>query len=196
MTLGRLIAGLIGFIIFIVILVMLFGGGGKKPGAPVNPIKPLADYAATDATTSFTVDGIVNGDEMHRAIRITVSASQRQLDVLQGYNPSVIQSNTFVNNQEAYTVFLKSIRNSGFLAKNNKSRAPADPAGQCPLGFRYILNLNQDGDDLSNLWASSCGSAVGNAAGVLSTIQTLFQDQIPSYSTLTSQVNLSATTAQ
>jgi hypothetical protein len=196
MYFGRLLAGFIGLITLIIILVVLFGHGGKKPVAPINPIKPLADYAQTDATTSFTVDGIVNGDEMHRAIRITVSASQRQLDVLQGYNPSVIQSNTFINNQEAYTVFLKSIRNSGFLAKNSKSKAPADPAGQCPLGFRYILNLNQDGDDLSNLWVSSCGSAVGNAVGALPTIQTLFQDQIPNYETLTDQVNLSATTAQ
>jgi hypothetical protein len=195
MTLGRLIFGLVGFIIFIVILVALFGGGGKKP-APLNQLKPLADYAETDATTSFTVDGIVNGDEMHRSIRITISSNQREVDVLQGYNPQVILSKTFVNNQEAYTVFLKSIGNSGFLAKNKKSRAPADPAGQCPLGFRYIFNLNQDGDDLSNLWTSSCGTAVGNWGGGLTTVQTLFQDQIPDYETLTGQVNLSATTTQ
>lgn len=196
MYFGRILAGIVGFIIFIVILVMLFGGGGKKPTTPVNVIKPLGDYADTTALVSFTVDGIVNGDEMHRSIRITVDANQRQLDVLQGYNPQVITSKTFVNNQEAYRVFLKSIGNSGFVAKDKKSKAPADPAGLCPLGFRYILNLNQDGDDLSNLWTSSCGKAVGNSAGALTTIQALFQDQIPSYSTLTSQVNLSATSSQ
>jgi hypothetical protein len=194
MYFGRILAGIVGLIIFIIILVMLFGGG-KKPVAPVNVIKPLGDYADTTAEVSFTVDGIVNGDEMHRAIRITVDANQRQLDVLQGYNPQVIQSKTFVNNQEAYRVFLKSIANSGFVAKNKK-KVPADPAGLCPLGFRYILDLNQDGDDLSRLWTSSCGTAVGNSGGALTTIQTLFQDQIPSYSTLTGRVNLSATTAE
>ena len=195
MYFGRILAGIVGLIIFIVIIVMLFSGGGKKPVTPVNTLKPLGDYADTTALVSFTVDGIVNGDEMHRAIRITVDANQRQLDVLQGYNPQVITSKTFVNNQEAYRVFLKAIGNSGFVAKNKKSKAPADPAGLCPLGFRYILDLNQDGDDLSRLWTSSCGTAIGNSAGALTTIQTLFQDQIPSYSTLTNRVNLSATTA-
>src|SRR6266446_949532 len=193
MYFGRILAGFVGFIIFIVILVALFGHGGKKP-APVNQLKPLGDYAQTDATVSFTTDGIVNADELHRAIRITVSANQMELDVTQGYNPQVIQSKTFVNNQEAFTVFLKAIANSGFVAKSKKSKAPANPAGQCPLGFRYILNLNQDGDDLSNLWASSCGTAVGNSAGLITTIQTLFQDQIPNYQTLIGQVNMSATT--
>lgn len=196
MYLGRLIAIILGFIAFIVILVMIFGGDDKKPATPVNPLKPIADYAETDATVSFTVDGTVNGDEMHRAIRITISTNQRQLDVLQGYNPQVITSKTFINNQEAYTVFLKSIGNSGFLLKNTKSKAPADERGQCPLGFRYILDLSQDGEDLSRTWSSTCGTAVGNSGAAIATIQQLFQRQIPNYNTLVNQVNLSATTAQ
>ncbi|MBX4197249.1 hypothetical protein KW801_01685 [Candidatus Saccharibacteria bacterium] len=195
MYLGRLIAGFVGFIIFIIILVMLFGHGGKKP-APLNPIKPLAEYAQTDATVTFTSDGIVNGDELHRAIRITISANQRQLDVLQGYNPQVIQSKTFINNQEAYTVFLKAIARSGFVAKLKNSKAPADERGVCPLGFRYILTLNDGSDDISRLWASTCGSKVGTSGGAITTLHSLFQAQIPNYQTLTSQVNLSATREQ
>src|SRR4051794_35414783 len=114
MTPGRLIATLVGFFLFIIIVLILFGHGGKKTPTPINPVKPLPDYAETTATVSFTTDGIVNGDEMHRAIRITVSANQRQLDVLQGYNPQVIGSKTFVNNQEAYSVFLKALSHYGF----------------------------------------------------------------------------------
>lgn len=195
MYLGRLIAGFIGFIIFIVILVMLIGHGGKKP-APLNPIKPLGDYAETNATVTFTTDGIVNADELHRSIRITVSANQMQLDVLQGYNPRVIQSKTFVNNQESFTVFLKAIANSGFVAKLKNTKAPADERGQCPLGLRYIMTLNDGSDDISRLWASSCGAKVGTSGGAITTLQTLFQDQIPNYETLTEQFNLSATTEQ
>jgi len=193
MYFGRLLAIFTGFIIFIVLLVVLLGHGGKKP-APLNPIKPLGDYAQTSATVSFTADGIVNGDEMHRAIRITVGANRRQLDVLQGYNPQVILSQSFANNQEAYTVFLKAIANNGFVAKLKNSKAPTDERGQCALGFRYILDLNDGTDDLSRLWASTCGTAVGNSGGAITTLQTLFQDQVPSYSTLTENVNLSATT--
>jgi hypothetical protein len=196
MYVWRIILGFIGFIIFMVILVNLFVGGNKP--APVNTVqvKPLPEYAATDATVSFTTDGIINGDEMHRAIRITISSNQRTLDVLQGYNPTVIQSKSFVNNQEAYDVFLRAINNSGYLVKTKNSKAVSDERGLCPLGFRYILDLNQDGDDLSRLWASSCGSKVGNSAANIPTISQLFEDQIPNYSSLVSQVNLSATTGQ
>jgi hypothetical protein len=150
-------------------------------------------YAETDASVSFTTDGIVNGDEMHRSIRITISSNQREVDVLQGYNPQVIQSKTFINNQEAYEVFLKSINHYGFLAKSKNTKIPTSPSGQCPLGFRYILDLNQDGDDLSQTWASSCGKSVGNSLASVSTVRQLFENQIPSYDSLVGGVSLTAT---
>lgn len=185
---------IIGFLVFIIIMISLFTGGGKKATPSTVPVvKPLAEYASTDATVSLTTDGIVNGDELHRAIRITVSANQREVDVLQGYNPQVITSKTFINNQEAFTVFLRAIANAGFTLKIKNSKAPADPSGQCALGFRYIYDLNQDDNDLSRLWTSSCGSAAGTSGGATSTLMTLFQDQIPAYGTITNQVNLSAT---
>jgi len=196
MSFGRIILYLVGFIIFLVILLKLFTGGHKPAPTTGVQVKPLPEYAATDATVSFTTDGIVNGDELHRSIRITISSNQRTLDVLQGYNPSVIQSKSFVNNQEAYDVFLRAIANSGFLVKTKNSKAPTDERGLCPLGFRYILDLNQDGDDLSRLWASSCGSKVGNSAAAIPTVSQLFEDQIPNYENLVGQVNLSATAEQ
>ncbi|HVS79178.1 MAG TPA: hypothetical protein VHD84_02735 [Candidatus Saccharimonadales bacterium] len=192
MTPGRLLAIFTGFVLFIIILVVLLTGG-KKP-AIGNTVQPLPDYAGTDATVSFTVDGLVNADELHRQIRITVSNSQMEMDVLQGYNPRVIKSKSFVNNQEAYTVFLKSINNYGFLSKLKGTKEPDSEEGQCPLGFRYILDLNQDGVDLSRTWASTCGSKVGTSGALIDTIQTLFQDQIPNYQQLTENVNLQATT--
>lgn len=193
MYFGRIILIIVGFIIFIAILINLFTGGSKPAPTNTVQVKPLPEYASTDATVSFTTDGIVNGDELHRAIRITISSNQRTMDVLQGYNPTVIQSKSFINNQEAYDVFLRAINGSGFLVKTKDSKAVSDERGLCPLGFRYILDLNQDGDDLSRLWASSCGSKVGNSAAAIPTVSQLFQDQIPDYDNLVGQVNLSAT---
>lgn len=194
MYFGRLLAGFVGVIVFIIILLMLFGHGGKKP-VPGSSLNPLPDYAGTNATVSFTTDGSVNADELHRSIRITVSSSQMTLDVLQGYNPRVIQSKSFSNNQEAYTVFLKSINNAGFLARYKTPKVPDDERGQCSLGFRYILTLNQDGNDLSRTWGSTCGKKIGTSTAAITTIQTLFQSQIPNYSELVSQVNLSSSSA-
>jgi hypothetical protein len=195
MWFGRLLAFFIGSIIFIVILVTIFGHGGKKP-APGPQLNPLPAYAGTNAAVSFAEDGIVNADQLHRSIRITVSNSQVTLDVLKGYNPQVIQSNSFENNQEAYTVFLKAINNAGFLAKTKNAKIPDDETGQCALGSRFILDLSQDGGDISRTWASSCGTKTGTSTGAVSTIQALFEDQVPDYQTLISTVNLSATTAQ
>lgn len=193
MYFGRLLAAFAGLVLFIVLMVILFGHGGKKP--PAGPqLMPLPEYAGTNATVSFTVDGIVNADELHRSIRITISNSQMELDVLQGFNPRVIQSKTFENNQQAYTVFLKSINNYGFLNKLKSSKYSDDEQGVCPLGFRYIFDLNQDGADLSRTWSTSCGTKVGTSGAALGSIQTLFQDQIPNYSTLTENVDLQATT--
>lgn len=195
MWFGRLLAFFIGVIIFIVILVALLGHGGKK--APTGPqLQPLPDYAGTNASVSFTEDGLVNADSLHRSIRITVSNSQVTLDILKGYNPQVIQSQSFENNQEAYSVFLKSINNYGFLIKNKNPKVPDDERGLCPLGFRFVLALSQDGNDLSRTWASTCGASVGTSKASVGTIQTLFEGQVPGYSELISSVNLSATSEQ
>ena len=184
----------VGIIIFIVILVAIFGHGGRKPAS--TQVTALPDYAGTNATVSFTQDGIVNADSLHRSIRITVSTNQVTLDVLKGYNPQVIQSNSFENNQEAYTVFLKAINNAGFLAKTKNTKIPDDETGQCALGNRFILALDQDGTDISRTWASTCGSKVGTSTGAVQTLQTLFEYQVPNYQTLIDTVNLSATTDQ
>jgi hypothetical protein len=189
MTFGRLIAIFAGIIAFILILVVIFGRGKPAPTGPT--IQPLPDYSSTDATVSFTTDGIVNADQLHRQIRITISNTTSTVDVLQGYNGQVIMSKSFVNNQEAYLVFLKSLNYSGFLAKNKK-KISSDERGFCPLGFRYVFDLNGDEGDLSRLWTSSC--AIGNWGGNLATVQALFQNQIPDYAILVQDVNLQATT--
>jgi hypothetical protein len=189
MTFGRLIAIFAGIIAFILILVIIFGHGKPAPTGPT--LQPLPEYASSDATVSFTTDGIINGDEMHRQIRITVSNTQRTLDVLQGYNGQVIMSKNFENNQEAYLVFLKAINYSGFVAKNKK-KVGSDERGVCALGYRYVFDLDGDEGDLSRLWTTSCG--IGNWGGSLATVQALFKDQIPNYASLTEDVNLQATT--
>jgi hypothetical protein len=186
------------FIIFIIIsfvflflVVRIFGGHPKEqpnptpaPTAPV--VKPLPEYADTYAEVSYMTDGHINGDDKHRAIKITVDQFQRKLNILGGYNYNVIEEHTFPNNQQAYEVFLKAINNEGFTLKRSKSSAPKSETGQCPLGTRTILELNDSGDSLSRLWTSSCGLTSGTFAGHASAVQQLFQAQITDYNKLIS----------
>ena len=194
---GRIVLGLVGLILLIVIIVKLFGGHSHKatpPPANKPTVMTLPDYATTDAAVSLTTDGIVNGDDLHRAIRVIVNSTTRELDIYQGYSSHVLTFQTFGNTLEAYTVFLKALNNRGFLTKTMATKSPANEQGQCPLGFRYILDLNQDNSDISRTWSSTCDT--GTAGGDVASILELFQDQIPNYSTLTEQVNLSATSTQ
>jgi hypothetical protein len=190
---GRAFAWFLGFVLFIVLLVVLLTRGHKPPAQPMH-VMTLPEYANTTATVSMTTDGIVNGDDMHRQIRVTIAQDRRVLEVIQGYSGRVIDSHTFYNTHDAFSVFLKSINNTGFTAKQKKSRAPASETGQCPLGFRYVFDLNNEGEDVTRLWTTSCGTNTGNWGGSLESVQTLFDDQIPNYSTLVGNVNLEATT--
>lgn len=188
---GRLAAALvvIGLLIFGVSLIT--GGGKKTPSTSVQVQKSLTDYASTDATVSLKIKGIINGDELHREILITVGRDLRSLNIIQGYQGTVIKNQNYYNNQPAYDEFLHAINRANF-SKQRKSSAPKSDSGVCPLGNRYVFTLSQGGRDISSLWSATC-SGVGTSAANSQTLLTLFQNQIPDYAKLTRDVSLSTT---
>lgn len=181
-----------GVVILLLILgvIWLFGGnnGGKTSKTPHSQIQPLPNYAGTDAQVSMTIDGPITGDDTHRAIKITVSQNERDLDIIQGYSGYVIKHQQFYNTQNAYSVFLKAINIGGFLEQRKDTSASLDDSGQCPLGERFVFELNNSGSKLSSLWTSNCSTAVGNFGGDSGLVQTLFQNQITNYQALTQNV--------
>jgi hypothetical protein len=179
------------FVLFLFIfgLSKLFGGKPKPAPSPTPPapvVKSLPEYSDTYAEVSFTTDGHINGDDKHRAIKITVDKFQRKVDILGGYDYNVIEEHTQPNTETAYNVFLTALNNEGFTLKRAKSKSPASEKGQCPLGTRKIYELNDSGDSLSRLWSSSCGLTVGTFGGSSGAVQTLFQDQITDYNKIIS----------
>jgi hypothetical protein len=190
----RFIFGFIGvFLLILIGLILILGGGGKKKTTnPTNTpvVMPLPDYAPTDAYVTMTMDGRVNGDDIHRAIKITVSRDQRVLDIIQGYSGHVIDSHSFANNEEAYNVFLHALNNSGFTAKRKGANLTADFTGICPTGTRTIFSLNQSVDVLIQRWTTNCDNTPGTLGTDASPLIDLFQAQITGYSDLTSNVEL------
>jgi hypothetical protein len=186
---------MISFILFLIIFSIFKIFGGKptpapNPAPPAPVVKTLPQYADSYAEVSYTVDGHINGDDQHRAIKITVDQFQRKLDILGGYSYNIIQENTLPNNQAAYEVFLTAINNEGFTLKRKNTTSPSSEKGQCPLGFRRIYELNDSGDSLSRLWGSSCGTTVGTFGGSSSAIEVLFQNQITDYNKLIDEANV------
>jgi hypothetical protein len=191
----RYIFAIIGvFLLILIGLILIFGGNGKKktPNTGTNApvVMDLPDYAPTDAYVTMTIDGRVNGDDIHRAIKVTVSRDQRVLDIIQGYSGHVIDSHSFGNNEAAYNVFLHALKNSGFMAKRKGANLSADFTGVCPTGTRTTFALNQSVDVLSQRWTTSCDGIPGTLGSDAGVLIDLFQAQITDYGNLTSEVSL------
>lgn len=181
--------GIIALLVAIMLVALgfiLFRGSGPKQ--PLPKPKLLPEYASTDASVRFTYDGIINGENSHRAIRITVNRNQRVLEVLQGYNGNVIQSNVESNTQAGYSVFLHALANAGFSKTRKTSNTNVE--GACPLGNRFIYELLDTNDDADAMtWSTTCGST-GTFGGNRVNIQTLFQRQITDYDRQIAQVRI------
>jgi len=192
------------FLVFIALIlfgIVIFGGNsGSKSNkstssSSVQAPKALPDYADTGAIVRLTTDGPINGDDIHRQIQLTVSSTTRTLDIIQGYQGTVIQTESFANNEPAYSAFLNALYKSGYTlkltSKQNKFASDSDQ-GSCPLGDRYYYQLmNTDNNADQSLWSSSCGKTVpGNFGGAGPLVQQLFQVQFGNYNVFTQNVGI------
>ncbi len=175
----RILAILIGLgliILTIVLIVRGFSGGGSS-NAPESQ-KDLSSYATTSASVSVTSDGPVVADQDYRSTVIKVSNTDVTIDVIQGYQGNVIQHQTFANNVNSYTVFLKSLQGLGFT-KGDSDPAKGDGVGVCPTGHRYIYQLSGAGEDSFSFWSVSCSGGAGTFKGSAAQVRSLFERQVP-----------------
>ncbi len=174
-------------LVIFLMLALIFRGDNKQQTQGNKEIVQLVDYAKKDSKVSLTTYGKLVGDQDRRAVRVTVSPSERRIEILSGYDESIISSETYANTQDAYANFLSALGRLGF-DKARKS-AIADPRSVCPTGNRYTYDLSEGGKTKSNLWASSCDKN-GTFAGNGSTVRSLFALQIPEYNKQVQPVRL------
>ncbi len=173
--------------VLIILGLIVFWPSHKGPASRQTQ-KTLADYASTSAEVQLTIDGTVNGDDLHRQIRMTIDRGSREIDIIKGYQGTVIQSKKYSNNEDGFRVFLKSLSNGGFRLK--RQTKVTDEEGVCPQGFRYIFQLKNSGDKNtdSRLWSSDCGG--GTFGGQSALIVDLFKAQITGYDEIAGPVEL------
>lgn len=181
----------IGAISTILLLVLVFvfvvNRGDDQSSTNAPKILKLVDYAERDSSVSLHTDGRLVGEEDRRSIRVTVSANERRLEILSGYNGAVINSQSFPNTQEAYKAFLSGLSGQGFM--NAKKTDVTDPQSVCTNGRHYYFTVLESGEKKSDLWSVSCDKT-GTFNGSTKTVRDLFQRQIPEYDQLVQGVKL------
>lgn len=170
--------GVVIVVLFLIFIFVLNRGDNSQPVNNKPKVVQLTDYSDTSSEVSLITIGKLVGDDEHRSILITVSASERRLEILSGYERQLISSQSFPNNQAAYEAFLSAIAGQGFIS--SKATNISDNRSICPTGQRYEYLVTENGQEKSNLWSVSCDKS-GNFNGRASSIRQLFQRQIPEY---------------
>ena len=189
----------IGLIIILIVLLLSGGGGGNNKNnntqsqnrqiqTPTST-QQLADFASSGAVVRLTIDGQINADQDHQAVRITVGQDETTYQQVQGYQGNVVNQQSFANNQSAYSNFLYALGHAGFTMGDTAKDA-ANEKGYCPLGERYTYELIDGGDTIMRWWSASCGNVPKTYKGNPSLTITLFQNQVPGYDSLTNDLSL------
>lgn len=178
--------GLLGVLLLIIfILVLAFGGGSDT--ATQKDVKRLADYATEPATTAIlTQGGAINSVEDHRVIRVSVTDSVRRIEILEGYDGDVLKTKTYSNTTSAFRAFLAGLEQVGFSRERSTS---ASFESVCPESRRFRYELDSNDETVINTWSASCEKGTFN--GRTTSVQNLFEAQIPEYDDYTKNVNFS-----
>ncbi len=173
----------VAFIVVAFLAIVFVINRGPSPttstNQPKGPVK-LAEYDNKNASVSLTTKGELVGEEVRKGIRITVTPTERRLEILGGYGETVERTEIYENTADAYQAFLRGLERAGFT-KTRKSTI-TDYRGVCPFGRQYVYDLSEGGASISNLWSTSCSTKQGTFDGQSGTIRRLFQLQITDYS--------------
>ena len=184
---------IVGFLIVIGLIVLVFvlflTGGSSTPKTTANS---LTRFANTSTVMKLTIDGPITADLTHRSVAITIGESDATIDIIQGYQDTVINHASYVNNPTAYKNFLRALDLANFT-KTRKTSITSE-TGVCATGDRNIYEIIDGATDLQRTWNTTC-SGFGTFGGSPIPVINLFEKQIPDFSKLTENVNLGVSRA-
>lgn len=149
----------------------------------------LVENAESNSVTVYVERG-VTADENHYSIAMTVSADNRTIRVLKGYQNVEDKSEGLPNNIEAYTTFLQALERYNFTeSREDKSGFGWREACPTQKGYRFILK-DQAFEEF-NRWYTFCnGVRYGDYGGKVSSVYALFKNQFPNYNDVTGDIPL------
>jgi len=182
-----LLALLVGIGLIVLVIILLIKAFTGAPSAPTSTIN-VTNYDNTSSSATLLIDAPTIVDQDHRQVKITVSGTTNEIDIIQGYQGKVMSSNSYQSNVAAYGAFLQTLQLLNF-SKGKVSSASYQ--GYCPTGDRYILTFSNGSGNLFSYWATSCGGQ-GTYSGQLGQTIRQFENQIPStdFSRLTGDIEI------
>lgn len=180
---------IVGIIVVALIAIILIISRGPSQSSETNAPISMLSYQYKNAMISHTTTGQLVGQDERRGIRISITPAERRLDILTGYEETILSSTVFPNTQDAYTEFLYAMQNLRFTYE--REATPSDMRGICPTGRQYVYEIENEGNTDLSTWSTSCTVKQGTYNGSsASKTRTLFQMQIPDYSKLVADVDL------
>lgn len=181
------LALLVGIGLIVLVIVLIIKAFSSAPSAPSSGIN-ITKYDNAASSATLLIDAPTNIDQDHRQVKITVSGDDNEVDVLKGYQGSVVSSQTYPNNTAAFGTFLQTLQLMNF---SKGTLSSVDYRGYCPEGDRYVFTFNNGENDLFSYWATSCGGQ-GTYKGALGPVLEQFRRQIPEndFDTMTNNISL------
>lgn len=181
----RYLLAVFGVLVIAIIAIIFLARQVTRPSTTTpkatNANTKLVDYASKDSSVSVTTRGKIVGDDQHKLVRVTVTPTDRTIDVIAGYEGTIERTQSYSNNTAAYNELLHALQNAGFM-KSGKS-STSDNTGVCPLGKLYTFEVKEGDKSVSQVWTTSCGKDMpGNAAGNTALMRQLLEVQISDYS--------------
>lgn len=149
---------------------------------------PLSDYNRPGVNVILEVQGPVVAKEKYNSYRLIVSRTNRVMQVIQGYDNTVVKEERLDNTEAAFDVFLESLGRAGFDKTSGKFK-DEDEKGVCANGRRYIFEIVDNDVEAFRAWKTSCDKNLGSSAAPTA-VRTLFQKQFPNFAKFTAGLNL------
>ncbi len=175
------------FIIVIIAILLIVGvvavgraifQGDSKPTAVVTSDSDGLLNTSATRSVKMTVRGPIVADEAFTSYAITVSSSQRAMDVYNGYLDQQTGGTALGNNHAAYEQFVYALDKANMM-KGASEETKSDLRGICATGFVYeFATLNND-KETKRLWTSTCGGSKGTLDASKDQLTSLFLVQVP-----------------
>jgi hypothetical protein len=168
----------------------VFNGGDKSnttdETSQTDKGKEALVNTSTGHSVQMTVRGPIVAEENFTSYRVSVSNSERSMNVYKGYVEEQTNGKTLDNNTQAYEQLVYALDKANMMKGNTSAddESKQDLRGICARGYVYEFAVLSGGNEVKKLWTSTCGGSKGTLDASKDQLSQLFLAQIPGSSEL------------